>query len=205
MTPVDLIDYTDSDEKIPSSVLEQAPAEKVEVNSWKILSAYFLDFMAITTITVMTCAFLKFSFNTFMVTSNLQHAFEKIPFSTFTINFLPAFFMSYFFFSYFFNHGQTWGMSVMRNRIEMKELNVRSSLVWAMFSSSIMMTGGLSFLLSYKWMQKKGWGDFQHHDHLYFDLMQERLSSPLNLVELTSVSAKAQETVTEEENYNKAA
>ena len=196
MTPIDLIDYADSAEKIPSSLLKQAPAEKVEVNSWKILSAYFLDFTAITATTVMTCGFLKLSFNAFMVTSKLQFAFEKIPFSTLTINFLPAIFMSYFFFSYLFNHGQTWGMSVMKNRIEMKETNFRSSLLWAMFSSAIMMTGGLSFLFTYKWMQKKGWGEFQNHDHLYFDLMQERLSSPVNLVELTNLAAKAHETAT---------
>ena len=205
MTPIDLIDYADSAEKIPAYVLEQAPAEKVEVNSWKILSAYFLDFTAITATTIMTCGFLKLSFNSFMVTGKLQHAFEEIPFSTLTINFLPAFFMSYFFFSYFFNHGQTWGMSVMKNRIEMKETNFSSSFLWAMFSSAIMMTGGLSFLFTYKWMQKKGWGEFQKNDHLYFDLMQERLSSTVDLVKLTNVTAKAQETVTEEESYGKAA
>lgn len=205
MTPIDLIDYTHSAKKIPSGFLKHTPAQKVEINSWKILSAYFLDFMAITTLTVMTFAFLKLSFNSFMVTSSLRNAFEGIQFSTLTINVFPAFFMSYFFFSCFFNHGQTWGMSVMKNRIEMKEMSFRSSLLWAMFSSAIMMTGGLSFLFTYKWMLKKGWGEFQEHDHLYFELMQERLSSPVNLVDFTNTATKTQKTVLEEETYIKAA
>ncbi|MBA2404228.1 MAG: hypothetical protein H0V66_05615 [Bdellovibrionales bacterium] len=202
MTPIDLFDYTDS-KKIPAAVLK--PAANVEINSWNILSAYFLDLMAVTTLTFMVTGVIRVSLAIFMVSDLLQKSFGKTDFVTPTVNILPLFFMSYFFFSYFFNHGQTWGMSVMKNRIEMNERNFRSSLLWAMFSSVFLMTGGLSFLFTYKWMQKKNWGEVKGHDHLYFELMQERNFSPINLVDLTNAADTKQAEVVAEETYLKAA
>jgi hypothetical protein len=111
--------------------------------------------------------------------------------------------MSYFFFSYFFNQGQTWGMSAMKNRIEMQEQSFRSSFFWAMFSSAIMMTGGASYLFSYKWVQEKGWGEFKEQDHLYSELMKVSNFSPINLVELTEDTVEP--FAVEEDNYLKAA
>ena len=195
MTPIDLIDYTHS-KKIPSALLSQNPVEAIDIKSSKIVAAYFIDFMTITTISVMASAFLILSFNSWMVTSSLENAFEAIKFSSIIINFLPLMFMSYFFFSFFFNHGQPWGMNKMNHRIEMKEMSFRSSLVWAMFSTTLMMTGGLSFLFTYNWMKDKNFGEFKKHDHLYLELMQAR-----NVVSVNFVTS----TKTKDESYLKAA
>lgn len=91
----------------------------------------------------------------------------------------------------------------MKNRIEMKEQSFRSSLFWAMFSSAIMMTGGASFLFSYNWVQKKGWGEFKEEDHLYSELMQVRNLSPINVEEFANVEEKS--IPQEEDNFLKAA
>ena len=186
MNLIDLTDYAHSSQKIPSEFLNHAPVLKAEINSWKILSAHLLDFAAITSGTVMVAGLLKISFNSFMITKSLEESFMNINYATLTINFLPIFFMSYFFFSYFFNHGQTWGMNVMKSRIEMKEMSFRSSLLWAMFSSVILMTGGISLPFNYAWIQKKNWGIFQEHDHLYSELMFVKSYCPVNLVGLTN-------------------
>ncbi len=205
MTEIDLFDYTNVKKKIPSSVLDHTPVHKGEIPSWKIVTAYFFDFMGISTITIMVAGFIKISFTTFMVTSSLQNAFEKIPFTTLTVNFLPLIFMSYFFFSFFFNQGQSWGMSAMKSRIKMQEMNFRSSLLWAMFSSVVMMTGGLSFLFTYNWMQKKNWGGFKEQDHLYTELTQDKFYSPVNLLEMTHTANKSQAVEANEDSYSQAA
>ena len=205
MTEIDLFDYTNMKKKMPSSVLDHVPVAKGEIPSWKIVTAYFFDFMGISTITIMVAGFIKISFNSFMVTSSLQNAFEKIPFTTLTVNFLPLIFMSYFFFSFFFNQGQSWGMSAMKNRIEMKEMNFRSSLLWAMFSSAVMMTGGLSFLFTYNWMQKKNWGGFKEQDHLYTELTREKFYAPVDLFEMTCNMNKSDTVEEQDESYSQAA
>lgn len=199
MTPIDLLDYTHSSHKIPSNLLNHAPVQIEEVKSSRIIAAYFLDFAAITTLAVLTSGFLQISLHSFMFTSSLRNHFEEIHFSSLTVNSLPLFFMSYFFFSYFFNQGQTWGMNTMKNRIVMQELSFKSSFFWAMFSSAIMMTGGASYLFSYKWVRKQGWGEFKEQDHLYSELMQVRNISPVNLVELTYDTVKP--TTVEEDSY----
>jgi hypothetical protein len=205
MTPINLIDYTHSSKKIPSAFLRHNPVQATEIKLAKILAAYFLDFVAITTGAVMFSSILKVSFNGLMITSSMERAFDNIPFASLTFNLLPFIFMSYFFFSFFFNHGQTWGMNVMKYRITMKKMSFKSSLVWAMFSSVFMMTGGLSFLFTYNKMKNKNWGEFKGHDHLYSELMQERFFTPISLVEHTNNLAKAETAATKEEFFVKAA
>ena len=75
-------------------------------------------------------------------------------------------------------------------------MSFRSSLVWAMFSTTLMMTGGLSFLFTYNWMKDKNFGEFKKHDHLYLELMQAR-----NVVSVNFVTS----TKTKDESYLKAA
>ena len=205
MTEIDLIDYTNVKKKIPSTLLDHVPMAQEEIPSWKIVTAYFFDFIAISTVTLMVAAFIKMSFNTFMITDSLRNAYEKISFSHMTVNFLPLIFMSYFFFSFFFNQGQSWGMSTMKNRIEMKEMNFRSSFLWAMFSSVVMMTGGLSFLFTYNWMQTKNWGGFKEQDHLYTELTQEKFYAPVDLYEMTCNINKSDTVEEQAESYSQAA
>jgi len=203
MTPK-LIDYTYSGNKIPSYILNHPSVETVEtveVKSSKILAAFFLDFTVIMTSALLISGFIQLSLDSFMVTNSLHNAFENIQFLNLTLQFLPVFYVGYFFFSYFFNHGQTWGMSVMKYRIEMKEMNFRASFIWAIFSSALVMTGGLSFLLSYKWMQRNHLGEVKSHDHLYYELMMVGSSPSTNVLPF-SVNQKMKQF---EETYQKAA
>lgn len=205
MTPIDLIDYTRSSHKIPAAALKPSHVQSAPPATWKILAGYFLDFSTVTALTFTMSGLFKLSFNNLMVTRSLSKAFGAIPFQSLTTSMLPLMFVSYFFFSYFFNHGQTVGMKMMKTRIEMPEMNFRSSFLWGMFSSAVFMTAGLSFVLTYKWMQKKGWGEVKGHDHLYEVLMTERHLSPVNLVEMANghLPTAADETV--EETYLEAA
>lgn len=205
MTPIDLIDYTRSSKKIPAVILKQAPVATTPPSAWKILAGYFFDFVTVMTASTVITTIFEFSFNRLMVTRSLGQAFDKIPFETLSSTMLPLTFVSYFFFSYFFNHGQTFGMNTMKTRIEMPEMSFRASLLWGMFSASVFMTAGLSFVLAYKWMQKKGWGEVKGHDHLYQNLMTERNLSPVNLVELSSKQSIAPVETETEESYLKAA
>jgi len=205
MTPIDLVQFTHSTKKIPATLLVNAPAKKAEIKSWTILATYFLDFMAISTLSTMVLGFMKLSLTTFMITNSLLENFENIPFASLSMDTLPLFFVSYFFFSYFFNQGQTWGMSVMKTRIDMQEMSFRTSLGWALFSSAVIMTGGISYLFTYKWFQNNHWGEFKNHDHLYSELMQERDLAPVNLVDLTHSFAQDPAIEAAEEHYLKVA
>lgn len=186
MTPIDLLDYTDSSSNIPQQVLKHSVPKHAEVTTWKILVAHFIDFTSVLMMTFMGAKFLELSLNGYMAGSMLQRSFGQVPFAALVNSSLPLMFMSYFFFSYFFNHGQTYGMYKMNLRIDMPELNFRSAFLWSMFSSALVMTGGLTLLFSRQWAKEKGWGTFKGHDHLWVDLMQERVLSPLSLVEISN-------------------
>lgn len=205
MNPIDLIYYTKTSNKIPGQLLKHKPVEIQSVKTWKIFTAYAIDYSTLVCMTAMLSVFLELAFKNYMVTQQLESAFSKIGFSAFAFNFLPLVFVTYYFFSFFFNHGQSWGMSVMKNRIEMKEHSFRSSFYWAMISSIIMMTGGLALIFARNWLQKKSWGDFRTHDHLYSILMQERYFSPVNLIDLSSDMNDKKEVQESEERYVKAA
>jgi uncharacterized RDD family membrane protein YckC len=202
MTPIDLVDYTKTDAKISSHVLGPKHVQ-VKIKTWEILCAYAIDYLTIFCSTVTVALFMELAFKNYMVTAKLQAAFANVGFANFALNCLPLIFISYYFFSFFFNHGQTWGMSVMKTRVEMKEHNFRSSFYWAMISSIIMMTAGLAVMLGRDWLASRSWGDFQSHDHLYTNLMQDRNIAPVNLVELSSNHGTKEEAV--EENYLEAA
>lgn len=204
MIPIDLIDYTRSSKKISPEMLKiSAPVSEKPFSTWKLLGAYFFDFSTVMTFTFMTSGIFKIAFKNLMMTGQLNRAFNTIPFHTLTTTILPLMFVSYFFFSFFFNNGQTPGMKMFKARIEMPDMSFRASLIWAMFSASVMMTAGLSFMLAYKWMQSKGWGEVKGHDHLYKWMMIQRDISPVNLVELSTGKPAAE--TPEEETYLEAA
>lgn len=204
MSPINLFDYTNIQKKIPARVLKHQGPQATPVSSYKILGALMLDTATIIAVTSMAATMVALSTNTFMVTANLQKAFSAIPFASFVTSLLPLIFSSYFFFSYFFNHGQSYGMKVLKTRITMPEMSYRSSLFWGMFSAAAVMSGGLT-LLSYQWIQKKGWGEFKEHDHLYFELVSEKTYSPVNLVEMTHSFHQAPTVQEQEETFLQAA
>ncbi len=185
MTLIDLVDYTKTDAKIPTTFLEPKHVE-VKIKTWEILMAYGLDYLAIVSSTAAVAMMMEVAFENYMMTTKLLSVYGKIGFTGFALNCLPVIFMGYYFFSFFFNHGQSWGMSVMKTRLEMTEHNYKSSLYWGMISSIVLMTGGIAMILGRRWLDKKSWGDFKAHDYLYMTLMQDRDISPINLVDYSS-------------------
>ena len=201
MTPVNLVKYTQAKMKIPSKLLGPTSAVQASVTSFQKLTSYFLDSMVISFLAFTISMVIEMSLNSFFMTQSLQTHFHRINFTHLTMSFMPLFFVSYFFFSFFFNHGQTWGMKVTKTRIEMNEMNFRSSLFWAMYSASVVMSAGISYFLSYNWIKAKGWGDFQGHDHLYLKLLQTQEVESGNILALIQ---KTSETEDQENNYRAA-
>lgn len=204
MSPINLFDYTNVRKKIPARALKHQTPKPKPISSYQIIGAHMIDALTIIGLTTALVAVVGISASTFMVTSNLRSAFNNIPFASFVISLMPLVFSSYFFFSYFFNHGQSYGMKVLKTRIEMPEMSYRSSLFWGIFSAAAVMSGGLT-LLSYQWIQKKGWGEFKGHDHLYFELISEKTYSPVNLVEMTASFNQKPKVQEEEETFLQAA
>ena len=182
MTPIDLIDYTNSADKLPTELLEHSVRTHKKVQLYEIAAAYMVDFSMVVTVSSVMTNFLEFSLSNF-ITRNLVLAYSDIPFSSLQLGLLPIFFLTYFFACCFFNDGQSLGMKCLNTRISLPAMDFRTSLVWTIFSSATMMTGGLT-LLCYGWLQESQVGEFKEHDHLYIDLVQERHLSPVNLVEV---------------------
>lgn len=182
MTPIDLLDFAQAKKKIPSSVLQHIPGPSEQLKKRKIVLAHAFDLITISWASLFLVKFFEASFQSFMVTRELRGAFGQIQFESLMITIMPLMFTSYFFFSFFFNQGQSWGMKRMKLRVTIPTFSYRSSLLWAMFSACAMMTAGLT-LLSYAWIQKKGWGEFKSEDYLYEGLVQYKDFNALNLVE----------------------
>ena len=194
MTPIDLIDFTDSKKKIPTHILKHRSPEKAVISDRRAMAALMLDFAAVLATTVMLSSVFKLYFGSYMISTQLQSAMSHLSFYELSVSSLPLMFMSYFFFSSFFYHGQSWGMHVMKIRIQMPEQNFKTSFLWAIFSSSTVMTFGLSFFWARDYFESKGWGTFECHDHLYIGLIQEKEFSPINLVEQSQEPQHTEET-----------
>jgi uncharacterized RDD family membrane protein YckC len=182
MTPIDLLDFTNSKKKIPKELLNQAPEMAKDVPIWKILAAYYYDFATAAALVMMISMTFELYFLTHMITRSLEKSFNQIDFVGLSLSFAPLLFTSYFFFSNFFNQGQTLGMHQFKIRIQMEEMNFKSSLLWAIFSTFTILTCGLIFPLAYNWMTKNGWGKIESHDHLYIDLLKPRTLHAIDLV-----------------------
>lgn len=204
MTPIDLFDYIHARKKIPARVLKHQAPQAKEVSSYQIIASHMIDAMVILGVTFMASTITALAAQSFMITPALSSAFNKIHFSSFVTSLLPLIFSTYFFASYFLNHGQTVGMSYLKTRIDMPDKSFRSSVFWGFFSAGAVMSGGLT-LLSYQWIQTKGWGQYKGHDHLYFNLVAERSFSPVDLVAMTEAFHQLPAIPEEEETYLEAA
>lgn len=176
MNPINLVDFAEHSQKVPAQML--APnAHKNEFKIWKVLVGHYLDFAVAFTTTMMMVAFFNLSLKTFLVTKGLQKAWSDEVVLSFTASALPAMVFSYFFFSYFLNHGQTYGMHLLKKRISMQDKSFKEAALWACSSMVLCFTGGLSYFI-----QKDKWQSFSSHDYLYNHLMVDRPVSPVNLV-----------------------
>jgi hypothetical protein len=181
MSSIDLLDYTNTKKKIPQDLLLEKKDDH-PLNFTKIIGAYFLDAMMIFQTTIIMSFIFQLSFKTLMVSESLVDAFDSIPFISLTWSTIPLIAFSYYFFSFFFNHGQTWGMHSVKSRIDMKELELKDSFLWAAKLSLITLSG--TFLIFAFYPQLRTWSKkhFKSHDHLYSHLIKHKDYPPINLL-----------------------
>ena len=70
MTLIDLVDYTKTDAKIPTTFLEPKHVE-VKIKTWEILMAYGLDYLAIVSSTAAVAMMMEVAFENYMMTTKL--------------------------------------------------------------------------------------------------------------------------------------
>ncbi len=187
MAPFNLSDFAVKELKIPSPHLR--PAQPGSYMG-KFLTAHFLDFWALFWINAIASFFLKNTFGNFMSTKSLNAAWDAVNFSPAAGFTFIAFSFAYFFTSYFMNHGQTWGMKVMKCRVRMKEHSFSESLRWTLKSFATYATLGL--------ITQRFAPSVVPHDHLWHELV--------TLKEMAAPDVRTLLTTTEEEeNWNIAA
>lgn len=176
MTPIDLVTFAEHSRKIPKKLTAPVAPLKVE-SGWKLLFSHLLDFWAIT----VTAAFMAVMFNhsilLFMVTDGLEDAYASQDILSLSLLLVPFIAFNYFFFSYFLNHGQTWGMHVMKKRISMPTMSFRECARWA--SHSLLLTHSLGISIYFK---KDHWQSYKDHDHLYSELLTYKEMKVIDLL-----------------------
>lgn len=197
MNSIDLVKFADHSQKLPSSFL-QPVNEKNDFKLWKVFLTHYLDFSAVFVSTAIMASVFNQSLKTLLVSRLLQKAWSDEVIMTFSASMLPFMVFSYFFFSFFLNHGQTWGMFLMKKRIDMKSQSFKEAALWACYSMVLCFTGGLSYLI-----KKDKWQSYRPHDYLYDNLMVERQLAPMNL--LSEIDKFQTEVPHEEEEWSQAA
>lgn len=168
MNPIDLIQFAEHSQRLPTSFLFHE--EEIRITpSWKILVAHIIDFSLVVTASSIMRILYENSIYALFVTKNLRHFFKTIDMTSLSGPLLPIMIFSYFFFAYFMNHGQSYGMLILKNRIQMKEKSFFEAIKWASNSCLICLSCGVSFLIF-----KKKWQALKGHDYLYQALISLR-------------------------------
>lgn len=196
MTPIDLVPFAEHSQKLPSKWL--APVPQRESSTWKILFAHSIDFMMTVMIVSMITAIIHQAITYMLVTRGLKLAFNETAFYSFSTGLVPFVIFNYFFFSYFMNHGQTWGMYLVKKRIHLKSQSFMAALKWASHSTLVCLTCGIWFAV-----KKNVWESFKEHDYLYSHLMAHKDCTDFDL--LNHLEGQGEESVKEVSEWKKAA
>lgn len=201
MTPFDLRDHAHFSKKIPAKILIHQGKKADGVRTWKVLAAYFMDVYFSLIATLMVSTLIDISMANLMLTDSLvvAHSLNSSS-SIFTIVF-PLVLVGYFYFSFFFNQGQTLGLSMLKCRISIPEMSFQESFRWSMVSIFMIYTLGLGYRYARDFMENHGWGTFKVQDHLYNELVADKVLSPVNLfnvIENHSTTEETQEFVEKE-------
>lgn len=197
MKPIDLIPFAEHSQKLPAELLVPVSSSN-RINSWKVLTAHMIDFAMVFVLTSFMAAMFSLSIKPIMVTRGLKQIFSDEMVFGASGMILPFMVFNYFFFSYFMNHGQTWGMYILKNRMEMKTQSFLEALKWAAHSAILCFSCGTSFVT-----QQKVWARFKEHDYLYHNLFTHKESASLNL--LAKIDEFESQKVMEEDNWKKVA
>jgi hypothetical protein len=183
MNQIDLVTFAEHSAKLPEQFL--TPGKNADKNhTLKLLSAHMMDFFAIVTIIGMTSAMFAHGVEFFMVTRGLKAALPASLAVTFMSTFVPFSIFNYYFFSYFMNHGQTWGMFMMKKRIDLRNKSFLDSMKWAAYSTLLCLSGGMT----YAFMKTK-WDVFKSHDHLYHELIAHKEDYSMNILNIAEDQA----------------
>lgn len=178
MSPIDLVLFAEHSEKLPAKVLSPA-SHKKENHTFKILTSHLMDYFMILGCIGLTSAFLYSGMRFFLVTALLQDALPQSAYGTFSASLVPFAIFNYFFFSYFMNHGQSWGLFMMKKRVDVQDKSFLAAFKWAAHSTFLCMSCGLYYLLSsHIWKNH-----LKDHDHLYADLVAYKDIDSFSLVE----------------------
>ena len=196
MRSLDLVTYANHSRRIPATLLMPAAPIK-DFSTKRILLAHGADFWSAYFLASMMSMMSLQSIQFIMVSSGIKlHFLQSISFD-FSFLMFPMIVFSYFFFSYLMNHGQTYGMYLMKKRIKMEELSFMKALKWASHSTLLCFSFGISFLL-----RKEIWKEMRTHDYLYHELLTHKDVTHINLLSRTR---DAWASDSEEVNYQKAA
>lgn len=175
MKLIDLVVFAEHSQKLPSQLLEpQIPKKE---SSWKILAAHFIDLIVVFMFTNIMLAIFAKSVEMILITERLQSAFKLEKILHLSEPLLPMTLFSYFFFSYFMNHGQTYGMFLLKKRVELKSKSFRECFSWALHSSLVCFSCGLTYLL-----KRSKWNRFKGHDYLYQGLIDVKEGPSIDLM-----------------------
>ena len=180
MTP-NLLHYSSHSKKISPAQLEMNKAPP-EYKSWKTLLAVFIDFYIVATATSLVSFVFQASSLSLMATPKMNYSLKMINMDPLSFSMLPLILVSYYFFSFYMNAGQSYGMKKMKVRFESCGYEVRSSILWAARTSSVIMTLGASMLF----LKDLFRAECVAHDHLYHELMVQKEWAAPSLVERTT-------------------
>lgn len=174
MSPFKLNDYAHHSQKIPTNLLNHHLDDK-SPSHWKVLGAHLIDYGAVSFASLAILVLFNVGVSQLMMTSKLEKVFDKMNMDSVTLFTFAVTAFTYFFFSYFFNHGQTYGLSVTKCRITMKEMDVKHSLRWSLISIAVIASFGLLYNSAISWMKKSGMGEYAVEDYLYHNLLEVKL------------------------------
>jgi hypothetical protein len=176
MNQIDLIFLAENSKRLPKSFLSVLIKKKNNL-TWKLLTSHFVDFFIITLVASTLSLVLFNSIKTVIIVEMIQNIINKNNFWIFLSLMLPPLIFVYFFCSYFLNHGQSYGMFLMKKRLAITSKSFIESLVWSSHSTFLCLSFGISyFFKSTKWTQ------FKEHDYLYHDLLAQIEICPISLI-----------------------
>jgi len=172
MYPIDLVQYTDTRKKIPTSILTNAAVVYPE-NKSTLFKSYFQDGVMVLWASNLLASMMILQMSSFFVTPAKMYLFKNLPILSFNMMmFAPLLGCLYYAFSYHLNHGQTFGLFKNKKKVHFESFSWRKFARWSLFSTVMGMTLGLPMLSSrfVAWTEKTMGFSFKPHDDLYCEL-----------------------------------
>jgi uncharacterized RDD family membrane protein YckC len=191
MRQIDLKDFAIAGKKLPQDFLVHQGHPQHAAKGWKIFAAFALDTYLIFAITTTLFILLSASASSYMITKSLTNGLSSAitDYAFFGVFLLTMF--GYYFCSFYLNAGQTYGMLRLKHRVDLEPMSLRGSLGWTAAMSFITFSWGALLFSGLRWLEKEGWGKVASHDHLYLEMMSDKVLTPIHLVNELSARDEA--------------